>query len=279
MDLISRISTIFEHNNSVHFHFVENEDIEYFADGVRIYNNTNSEEDTSNGRMVVSSTSINLARLGLKCQNKSTEFFYEELDSMVELVKNELLLSFETIGSKCKEYYCALFTGNVYDDEKLESGQKVRKVLKNGILNIGLIGLKECVCLLENQESKRKQLLFEIIECLNRKCEQYTIDTKLNFGLYEPVSKCARARLLAIDKAIYGNVTDITDKKRYELLDVDFLDGYIELAKYQKLFTSGKQIIVNLSGKISIKKVADTLELLKSNGIEFAKVVVGKDEY
>lgn len=280
MDVISRIAKLFESNNVIHVQFIrDNKGLEYFTDAVCVYNNTNATENISNGRMVVSSTSINLARLGLKFQNKSIEQFYEELDNIAELVKNELLLSFETIGSKYKEYYRGLFIGNIYDDEKLEAGQKIRKVIKNGVLNIGIIGIKECVYLLEKNEGKRKKLVRDIISFLNAKCEEYTKDTKLNFGVYEPISKSARSRLLAIDKAIYGTVTDVTDKKRYDLLDIDMFENYEELAKIQKLFTSGKLITINLSGKLSIKKVADTLETLNLSNVEFVKMVVGKDEY
>jgi len=280
MDIFNKIAKLFDSNNSVCIHFVGNEKaIDYFVDGVKIYDNTNDVSPLSNGRMVVSSSSINLARLGLKFQNKSKEEFYEELSNIVELVKNELLLSFETIGSKYKEYYRALFHGNVYEDEKLENGQKIRKVIKNGCLNIGVIGLKECVTCLEKNENKRKKLLNEIIEFLREKCQVYTTDTKLNFGLYEPISCHARTKLLAIDKAIYGLVPDVTDKKRYDLLDVDIMGDYAELAKIQKSFSSGKLIIINLPGKINIKKIADTLENLKANNVEFAKMVVGKNEY
>lgn len=280
MDIISKIAKLFEKNNKIFIQFVtDNHDLEYFVDGVRIYNNTNDIKQMSSGRMVVSSTSINFARLGLKFQNKSMPAFYEELDNILELVKNELLLSFETIGSKNKEYYRSLFKGNIYEDEKLEDGQKIRKVIKNGGLNIGVIGLKECVFLLENDEIKRRKLINEIISYLNKKCEIYTKDTKLNFGIYEPVSCHARKRLLAIDRAIYGMITDVTDKKQYDLLDVNSFDDYGELAKIQKSFTSGKLITVNISGKLTIKKIADALENLKINNVEFVKLVVCKDEY
>jgi len=130
MDLVNELAKVIEIGNKVSILFTAEKNLEYFSDGTRVYDNTNASSKYSAGRMVISSTSINLARLGLKHQNKSLESFYDELGSMCELVKNELLLSFETIGSKNKEYYRALFNGNVDDDEKLEEGQKIRKVIK-----------------------------------------------------------------------------------------------------------------------------------------------------
>lgn len=278
INVINNLSTILEKNNVVALNLDTRSNINYFFNGIRIYENTNSLEQISEGRMVVSSTSINLARLGLKYKNKPIEQFYEELGNVCELVKNELLLSFETIGSKSKDYYRELFTGNVYDDEKLEIGQRIRKVIKNDLLNIGIIGLKECAVCLESDESKRIKIIEDIIDFLNKKIEGYTKDTKLNFGLYEPIDRKSRARLLAIDKAIYGVVTDVTDKKYYDLLDVGILGSWEKLSAIQKNLSSGKCIDVHITGKISIKKIADTLELFKNSGIDFVRLVVGKHE-
>ncbi|MBE6155331.1 MAG: hypothetical protein E7164_01075 [Firmicutes bacterium] len=280
MDVTTRIAKILETNDMVGIHFIQKyRDINYFIDGTRIYENANDNENNSIGRMVVSSTSVNLARLGLKFHNKKIDEFYRELEIVVEQVKNELLLAFETIGGKNKNYYQVLFKGNILDDEKLEIGQKIRKVIKNGILNIGIIGLKECVCCLEKDSKKQLKILSDILNYLNEKCDLYTRETKLNFGLCEPVDIRARKKLLAIDKAIYGCIAEVNDKKTYDLLDVDMVETYKELAKYQQKFAGGKLVQMNLSKKATLKKVADALEMLNSSKIEFARLVVGKDEY
>ena len=73
---------------------------------MRVYENINDSEARSNGRMVVAATSINLARLGLRYLNNNQSIkFYEELDQLLDLAKNELLLAFETLGNKNKENY------------------------------------------------------------------------------------------------------------------------------------------------------------------------------
>lgn len=279
MELAHNITKVLGKCKEVGVQFDDNKEIEYFNNGIRIYENANANESVSVGRMIVSSTSINLARLGLKYKNKNIDEFYEELENVAELVKNELLLSFETIGSKAKDYYKTLFLGNVYDDEKLECGQKIRKVIKNGVLNIGLIGLSECANLLAPDENERLKLMENILDFLNELCLKYTKETKLNFAIFEPVDTSARARSLAIDKAIYGTVQDITDKKRYDLLDVNLQDNY---KKYQNLlakFGSGKLIIANISGVINLKKVNEILETIQNNCVSYVKIVGGKSEY
>jgi ribonucleoside-triphosphate reductase (formate) len=281
--LIQSVSELIINKKNVALAFIEstynkgNKDVEYFSNGARIYENINDSEKLSTGRMVVSTTSINLARLGLKYHNKDIKDFYTELDSLSELTKNELLLSFETIGNKNRANYKVLFNGNVYDDEKLEENQKIRKVIKNGTLNIGLVGLKECIESLESEETKQYDLLINILKIMNQKCSKYSEETKLNFGLFEPSDHKSRQSLLAIDKAIYG-INSITDKNTYELIDSlkSVNNDYEKLSNIQEQFRNGEFLTINLSSNVSIRKVVETINNLIEANIGFAKIKVGK---
>ena len=250
----------------------ENNYLEYFSDGSKIFKNTNSNINLSEGRSIVANTSINFARLALKCKNKTRDEFFDELSNVSDLVKNELCLSFETIGDKTKENYQALFTGNIFDDEKLESGQKIRKVIKNGVLNVGLIGLKECAIILEKDQNSQIKFINQILDFMNEKCEAYSIDTKLNFGIHETTDEKARCHLLKIDKAIYGTVEKITDKEKYELLDEKFMD-INELGKIQNKFSYGKLITIKTNSNCT----EDIIKLIKNKELEFVKLEVKDD--
>lgn len=274
----TKLAEVIEKNKSIYLLLTNNNKLDYFANGSKIYTNINNNDSFSGGRMIVSSTSINLSRMGLKYQNKVRDKFYNELSNLCEMAKNELLLSFENIGNKSVDYYKALFKGNIFDDEKLETGQKIRKVIKNGTLNIGIIGLKECVTLLEKEPSKQLKLAESILDFINDKCKEYSIDTKINFGTFEPNDIASRKRLLSIDKSIYGEIKDITDKKMYDLIDLNFTKDYKVLAEFQKKFTFGKLITINIPSKLSMKKLADLIEELKSSGIEFAKLTTNKND-
>ena len=277
-EIINSLANVLKRNKKIYIHRVSDNNYEYFTSGICIFENING-DITSIGRNVISHTSINLTRLALKNKNKSLDEFYKELDSICELVKNQLVSSFEIIGNKTKTNYKVLFKGNILDDEKLEEGQKIRKVIKNGVLAIGVIGLKECVQILENNSKQQLQLLNQILDYLNEKCQQYSKSTKLNFGLFETPNSSARSNLLKIDKAIYGNIDNITDKKSYELIDYDFIANYKELSKIIKKFKLGKLLIFKVNQNASNKKILDIVEILQKNNIEFAKVVVGKDEH
>lgn len=260
------------------FNSQSNHDVEYFSNGMRIYENINDSESRSNGRMVVACTSINLARLGFRYLNNNQCIdFYKELDELLDLAKNELVLAFETLGNKYKENYNSLFTGNVLGDERLEPFQRIRKIIKTGVLNIGVIGLKECVLCYKETDSERYEFLIEILKHIDNKMKQYSEETKLNFALFESDSEFARRRLLGIDESIYGEHKGIVDDNKYDLIsNAKFIQNYKELSEVQSYFRGGILTTISLLNKANNKKVVELIkELLRSN-VGFVKLVVGE---
>jgi len=248
-----------------------NHEVEYFADGIRIFENINTNTKTSIGRMVISETAINMSRLALKYHGQPIKEFYQELDEVLELVKNELLLAFEMIGNKNKNNYSVLFNDNILDDEKLDNQGKIRKVIKNGNLNIALVGLKECAILLAKNETKELVIVNELLNYLNKKCREFTNETKLNFVLCEPDDQEVRKELMALDKAIYGEIKNITNKNCYELIsDLSSLkDDYGALGKIQKLFNGGNKLKIVLPKSVTDKKIKNIFKELISADIGF----------
>lgn len=248
-------------------------DTEYFANGIRVYENFN-DINTSIGRMVVATTSINMVRLGFEYENKPKKQFYEALDEILELVKNELLLTFEMIGNKSKKNYRILFDTNIFSYEKLELGGKIRKVIKNGNLCIGLIGLNECVSLLCPDEEKREKFLLEMIKYINNKMNNFTVKTKLNFFICEPSDKKVRQEFIAFDKAIYGIRKGITDKKRYDLI-CDTLSNLAKVSVLQKNISGGLLKTIRVQKSYSIDRVKRIIYEIIDNDVGLVKFVYG----
>ena len=256
----------------------ENNDAEYFSNGVRIFETLNDNEKISTGRMISTNTSINIARLGLKyLNNKNNSNFYQELDQLLELAKNEMLLDFETLGDKNKENYNVLFKGNVYGDERLEPGQKIRKIIKGGVLNVGLVGLKECVLSFETDPDKQYALLIKILEYLNKKMREFSNETKLFFSIFEPSSTKVRKHFVGIDKSIYGIHKEITEKCAYDLIHTaKFIKTDKELAKVQKLLSGGCLITINISSKATTKQIIELIRSKMDSDVGFIRFEVTK---
>lgn len=243
-----------------------NYDVEYFSDGTRIYENIYS-DSISIGRMNVANTSINMARLGFIHKSLNKEF-YNGLDNLIEFTKNELLIVYENMGNKIKNNYNYLFDGNIFDDEKLDYGQKIRKVIKNGTLNINLVGLYECALMID--KDKTREIMLKIIKYINKKIILLSIDNKLNFTLSAIVND-ASYELMDLDKAIYGVIKGINDNDFYRNVMVDC--SIEELNLYQKMFNGGCILEIKLKDKFSLEKIRESIIKLVDNyvGIVYIK--------
>ncbi len=223
------IIIIFLNNNSF------DDTIDTFSDELMIYKNVNGELQTSRGKIKLSSVTINLARLGLKYNLENISDFYNELEDVLELSKNALIQRYELQASLYKENYRYILDNNMlYDAKKLEDNKRVRKVFRNGILNIKFSGLLEaCAAMLKGSNNiiKVLDLGLEIVEFMQEHVQKFTNDLKLNFLLSEESSNLVNRKLLALDKTMYGNL-DILKKECYSGIS-DFINKLDDNLKYK----------------------------------------------
>lgn len=252
-------------NKNIKLNIMSDTSQEYFSDGSRIYENIYS-DSISYGRMNVSSTSINVARLGIKYK-KLSDKFYQELDSLIDLVKSELMMVFENIGNKTKDSYDYLFNKNIYDSDKLDYGQKIRKVIKNGTLNINLSGLLECSMAID--KDNYLDIALKIVKYINKKTILMSLDNKLNFTLSHIVNESAM-EFMDIDKAIFGN---ISNNEYYENLgSISKLENIEEINKINKLLNGGFILDISLNGKDYNKEVKKVIDKLKEEYIGLVSI-------
>lgn len=249
-------------------------EVEYFKDGIRIFENYHTDYRFSYGRAVVSSVSINLSRLAIESKDDNIKSFYEKLDYYLELVKQCLLLIFESIAAKTKDNYNYLFNNNIFDDEKLEEDQRIRKVIKNGVLLIGITGLKEAVCILEKDSSKQEKLIINILKYLNKKCVSFEEETKLNFQIYEEVKIDARKHFMTLDKSVFGIIKDVLEPNLYSLVSEFNLvkNDYKLLSNIQKEFKGGMNINLKVPSNISSKSFETKLLKIKEADVSYINI-------
>ncbi len=278
-DYLTRISELIINKKNIYLSFINNSynigknEVEYFHNGLRIYENVNDNESLSNGRMVVVRTSLNMARIGYKNKGKDIKKIYNAIDQALDYAKSELLFHFETLGNKNKENYCYLFNGNIYGDERLEENQKIRKIIKSGSLGIGLIGLKDFILNLEDEPEKQYKLLINVLNYLNKKCQIFSEETKLNFSLFEPSEERPRKKLMGLDKSIFG----INNQNVYELISsASFIKNNKEKAEIQKLIKGGCLIPIILNKNIRTNSVVELIEKLIDDDVGFVKIGVNK---
>ena len=250
------------------------DEIDCLSDELVLNENING-ENTARGKIKLSTITINLARLGLKYSIDQIEDFYKELEETLELSKNALLQRYELQASLYKENYKYIFENSMlYDTKRLEDNKRVRKVLRNGILNISFSGLLEaCEALIKNDNNiKIMDLSLEIIKFMQKKINDYTNELKLNFELSEENNNLINKKLLGLDKTMYGNI-DILKKDSYSTIS-SYLNKlgdnlkYKYALKYQNLCQYNLNIIINKS------KVLEEIYLANKSKIKIIRVMI-----
>ncbi len=238
------------------------------------------EKEITPGRGNLSFTSINLPRIGIKHgialgerDKADMKGFYEELDEVLDLCKGQLLQRFDIQCSKGVHNFKFLLGAHVWlDSEKLEPGQKLRKVLKHGTLSIGFIGLAECLKALigehHGESEKAQKLGLEIIGHMRKKCDEYTQEMKLNFTCLATPAEGLSGRFVGIDRSIYGKLKGITDREYYT--NSFHVPVYYKTTIQHKLEVEGKYHSLTNAGHISYIEIdGDT-----ANNVEaFEKII------
>lgn len=246
------------------------------------------------GRGNLSFTSINLPRLGIKhgivgkeARNKADmKRFYEELDELMDLCKDQLLERFEVQCNKhVYNFPFLLGQGNWIDSEKLKPTDKLKRILKHGTLSIGFIGLAECLKALIGEhhgESERAQKLgLEIIGHMRKKCDEYSENYKLNFTCLATPAEGLSGRFIRIDQAIYGKIKGVTDREYYTnsfhvpvYYNISISKKIKTEAPYHALTNAGHISYIELDGDPgeNLDAFESIVRLMKESGIGYGAI-------
>ena len=256
-------------------------EVGYMGCRTRVIGNVSyPDKEITPGRGNLSFTTINLPRLGIKYgivdgtrTKADMKGFYQELDDLLELCKGQLLQRFDVQCSKGVENFKFLLGAHVWlDSEKLEPGQKIRKILKHGTLSIGFIGLAECLKALigehHGESEKAQKLGLEIVSYMRKKCDEYSQELKLNFTCLATPAEGLSGRFVGIDRSIYGKIKGVTDREYYT--NSFHVPVYYHTTIQHKLEVEGKYHKLTNAGHISYIEIdGDT-----ANNVEaFEKII------
>lgn len=202
-----------------------NTEVGYFADGERVCDDiTPGEAQITGGKGVLSYSYINLPRIALKYMsiaNKESRIreFYTELEQVLDTVCDANLERFEIQCTKhCFNFPFLIEKGIWLDGDKVKENDRLRKILKHGTFSIRFTGLAETVYALADKSLEEKEgisLAYTIIEMMRDKLNFISSKNNLNFVLSGIGNPKVEEQFMQIDKAIYGKVKGVTDKKSY----------------------------------------------------------------
>lgn len=256
-------------------------------------NHVDPDKSVTPGRGNLSFTSINLPRLGIKHgiatnqrEKADLDGFFQELENLIELVKDQLLERFEIQCNKRVYNFPFLLGQGVWlDSEKLKNSDRLRKVLKHGTLSIGFIGLAECLKALigehHGESEKAQKLGLKIVGFIRNKCDEYSEKYNLNFTCLATPAEGLSGRFTQIDRAIYGKIKGVTDRNYYTnsfhvpvYYNITIKKKINTEAPYHALTNAGHISYIELDGDTSsnVEAFEKVVRIMKEAGIGYGAV-------
>ncbi len=262
----------------------------YMGCRTRVMSNVCGDEEVG-GRGNLSFTTINLPRLGiehglLKNKKACLDDFFKDLDDKIDLVIDQLLERMQIQGNKKVKNFPFLMGQGIWrGSEELNYDDKLEKVIKQGTLTLGFIGLAECLIALTGKhhgESEESQELgLKIISHMRKRMDEATEKYKLNFSLIATPAEGLSGRFTAIDKSIYGEIKGITDKEYYTnsfhipvYYKISVYDKIKKEAPYHNLTNGGHITYVELDGDTSnnLEAFETIIKSMKEFGIGYGSI-------
>ena len=278
--------------NAQYYNGNYNTEVCYMGCRTRVIGNVvDPNKAVTTGRGNLSFTSINLPRLGIKHgmvknEKANLEEFFEELGTMMDLVRDQLLERFEIQCNKRIYNFPFLLEQGIWiDSEKLKPNDRLRRVLKHGALSIGFIGLAECLKALIGKHhgecDEAQELGLKIIKFMRNRCDEYSEKYNLNFTCLATPAEGLSGRFINIDKAVFGKIKGVTDKEYYTnsfhvpvYYNVSITNKIKKEAPYHALTNAGHISYIELDGDTTknLDAFEKIIRLMKENNMGYAAI-------
>ena len=263
-----------------------NSEVAYMGCRTRVMaNHYDPTREVTCGRGNLSFTSINLPRLAIKA-NGNVDFFFEQLDRMLDLVCDQLMARYKIQAAKKVRNYPFLMGQGVWlDADKLGPDDEVGGVLKHGTLTVGFIGLAECLKALigkhHGESPEAQNLGLDIIGYMRKRMDEMSEKTGFNYSLIATPAEGLSGRFVRIDKQKYGIIPGVTDRDYYTnsfhipvYYDISAFDKIRLEAPYHNLTNGGHISYIELDGDPlkNLDAFEAVVRCMKESGIGYGSI-------
>lgn len=179
---------------------------------------------TSVGRGNLSFSTLNLVRIALECRNIENEkeridCFYRKLDQMLGLAALQLHRRFEFQKTAAPKQFPLLMSVLWEGCEQLVGEDTIEKVINQGTLGIGFIGLAEALVALtgkhHGEDETAQKLGLEIITYMRDRVNEFSDKYQHNYSVLATPAEGLAGRFTRRDKKDFGLIEGITDREYY----------------------------------------------------------------
>lgn len=255
----------------------------------RVFENRHGEK-TSVGRGNLSFSTINLPGLalsvmGIENREARIKAFYDKLYAALNVTAKQLLERYEFQCTAQAKQFPLLMQGLWVGSENLKSTDEVRKVLKQGTLGIGFIGLAECLVALigkhHGESDEAQKLGLEIIQTMFDRVRVFSINYNLNFSVLATPAEGLSGKFTKKDREKYGIVPGVTDREYYT--NSNHVPVYYKCsaahkarieAPYHEKTRGGHIFYVELDGDAThnVQAVMDVVDLMDKYDIGYGSI-------
>lgn len=179
---------------------------------------------TSIGRGNISFSTINLVRLALECRKienneKRIEAFFNKLEDTLQLAAQQLHDRFEFQKTAAPKQFPLLMSVLWEGCEQVASEDSIEKVINQGTLGIGFIGLAEALVALigkhHGEDEKAQELGLSIITYMRDRANNFSDQYQHNYSILATPAEGLAGRFTRYDKKEFGIIQGITDREYY----------------------------------------------------------------
>ena len=179
---------------------------------------------TSVGRGNLSFSTINIVRLAIECMDITDKearinSFFAKLDNMLDVAAKQLNERYDFQKTAMAKQFPLLMRSLWTGAEELSPDETIEKVINQGTLSIGFIGLAECLKALvgahHGESDEAQQLGVRIVDYMRSRCNEFSEKYHHNFSLLATPAEGLSGKFTKIDRKKFGVLEGITDRDYY----------------------------------------------------------------
>ena len=181
-------------------------------------------EKSSIARGNLSFSTINIVRLAIECMHienpsQRIETFFAKLDELLEIAAKQLCDRFDFQKTALVKQFPLLMSALWSGCDELKPNDTVGRVINQGTLGIGFIGLAECLIALTGKhhgESEESQALgLRIVTYMRDRANEFSERYQHNFSVLATPAEGLSGKFTGIDRRQFGKIAGVTDKAYY----------------------------------------------------------------
>lgn len=247
-------------------------------------------EKTSIARGNLSFSTINIVRLAIECMSvedktQRIEHFFAKLDNILDIAAKQLCDRYDFQKTALAKQFPLLMSSLWTGCEELKPNDTVGRVINQGTLGIGFIGLAEALIALVGKhhgESEEAQTLgLRIITYMRDRVNEFSEQYQHNFSVLATPAEGLSGRFTRIDRKKFGEIAGVTDKEYYT--NSNHIPVYYKCspkhkaeieAPYHDLTRGGHIFYIEIDGDATHnpQAIMDIVDLMDKNNIGYCSV-------